>query len=58
MAKKQSFGDKVKRQREQGRQMVKIVSAEKKSNGHYRFKQKMVHVDDVQNELKAAKEAI
>lgn len=58
MAKKQSFGDKIKRQREQGRQMAKVVSAEKKPNGQYRFKQKMVHVDDVQDELKAAKKAI
>ena len=58
MAKKQSFGDKVKKQRQLGRQMAKIVSAEKKSNGEYRFKQKMVHVDEVQNELKAAKSAV
>ena len=58
MAKKQSFGDKVKKQREQGRQMVKIVSAEKKENGQYRFRQKMVRQEEVQNELKAAKEAI
>lgn len=58
MAKKQSFGDKVRKQRQAGRQMVKIVAAEKKSNGHYRFKQKMVHVEDVSAELKAAKEAL
>ncbi len=58
MAKKQSFGDKIRKQREQGRQMVKIVSAEKKVNGQYRFRQKMVHVDDVPNELKAAKDAV
>lgn len=58
MAKKQSFGDKIRKQRDAGRQMAKIVSAEKKSNGQYRFKYKMVHVDDVQKELKAAKESI
>ena len=58
MAKKQSFGDKVRRQREAGRQMAKIVSAEKKENGHYRFKQKMVHVEDVNEELKAAKQGV
>ena len=58
MAKKQSFGDKIKKKRELGRQMAKVVSAEKKPNGQYRFKQKMVHVDEVQKELKAAKDAI
>lgn len=58
MAKKQTFGDKVKRQRQAGRQMAKIVSAEKKENGHYRFKQKMVHVEDVKDELQAAKEGV
>jgi hypothetical protein len=58
MAKKQSFGDKIKKKRDLGRQMAKVVSAEKKSNGHYRFKQKMVHIDEVQKELKAAKDAI
>jgi len=34
--------------------MAKVVVAEKKANGQYRFKSKMVQVDDVQNELKAA----
>lgn len=34
--------------------MAKIVVAEKKENGQYRFKQKMVPVDSVQAELKAA----
>ena len=58
MAKKQSFGDKVKRQRQAGRQMAKIVAAEKKENGQYRFKQKMVRVEDVNDELKAAKEGV
>lgn len=57
MAKKQSFGDKIRKKRDTGRQMAKIVSAEKKANGQYRFKYKMVRVDDVQNELKAAKDA-
>lgn len=58
MAKKQSFGDKIRKRREHVRQMAKIVSAEKKANGQYRFKHKMVHVDDVQSELKAAKDAV
>lgn len=58
MAKKQTFGDKVRKQRQLGRQMAKIVSAEKKPNGSYRFKQKMVHVEDVNDELKSAKEGV
>ncbi len=58
MAKKQSFGDKIRRQRQTTKQMAKIVAAEKKSNGHYRFKEKMVDVDDVKDELNAAKQAI
>ena len=58
MAKKQSFGDKVKKQRDAGRQMVKIVAAEKKENGQYRFKAKMVRQEEVQAQLAAAKSAI
>lgn len=58
MAKKQTFGDKVRKQRETARQMAKIVAAEKKSNGRYRFKEKMVDVDDVKDELNAAKQAL
>ncbi len=34
--------------------MVKIVVAEKKENGQYRFRQKMVLAESVQDELKAA----
>jgi hypothetical protein len=34
--------------------MAKVVVAEKKENGQYRFRQKMVVMDDVQAELKAA----
>lgn len=58
MAKKQTFGDKVRRQRQAGKQMAKIVAAEKKPNGQYRFKMKMVNADDVSEELKAAKNAL
>lgn len=58
MAKKQTFGDKVRRQRGAGRQMAKIVSAEKKPNGQYRFKQKMVLAEEVAAEIKAAKEGL
>lgn len=58
MAKKQTFGDKVRKQRDAGKQMAKIVAAEKKSNGEYRFRQKMVNVNDVKDELNAAKQAL
>lgn len=58
MAKKQSFGDKVRKQRDAGRQMAKIVTAEKKPNGQYRFKQRMVRQEDIQNELTSAKKFV
>lgn len=35
--------------------MAKIVVAEKKPNGQYSFRQKMVALDDVQAELKSAR---
>lgn len=37
-----------------GKKMAKIVVAEKKANGEYRFRQKMVPIDLVQQELKAS----
>ncbi len=55
MAKRQSFGDKVRKQKEEVRKMAKVVIAEKKSNGQYRFREKMVQLDDVQAEIKAAR---
>ncbi len=55
MAKKQTFGDKVRQQKAEALRMAKVVIAEKKPNGQYRFRQKMVEIDDVQNELKAAR---
>jgi hypothetical protein len=55
MAKKQSFGDKVLAQKREAKKLAKIVVAEKKPNGHYSYKHKMVHVDDLQSELAAAK---
>ena len=55
MAKKQSFGDKVLRQKAEAKKMAKIIVATKKDNGHYCFTQKMVEQSDVQAELKAAK---
>jgi hypothetical protein len=41
----------------QSRKMAKIVVAEKKPNGEYRFRNKIVPLDDVKEELKAAKAA-
>ena len=35
--------------------MAKVVVAEKKENGQYSFRQKMVPLDQVQDELKAAR---
>ncbi len=36
--------------------MAKLVVAEKRENGSYGFRQKIVPLDDVEEELKAAKE--
>ena len=57
MAKKQSFGDKVLRQKADAKKMAKIIFAEKKDNGHHSFRSKMVDVSDVKAELAAAKKA-
>ncbi len=57
MAKAQTFGDKVRKTRATSRQMAKIVAAEKKANGHYSFRARMVSVDAVQDALNAAKKA-
>ena len=54
MAKKQTFGDKVKKKSLEAKRMAQIVVAEKKSNGHFRFKSKMVDSESVQAEIKAA----
>jgi hypothetical protein len=37
------------------RKMAKIIVAQKKENGAYSYKQRIVPLDDVQDELKAAK---
>ena len=37
-------------------QMAKLVVAEKRENGSYGFRQKIVPLDDVEEELDAAKE--
>jgi len=55
MAKKQSFGEKVRKQKQERRQMAKLVVAEKKTNGQYRFREKIVPFDDLQAELNAAR---
>ena len=38
------------------RQMAQLVLAEKRENGSYGFRKKMVPLDEVEEELKAAKE--
>lgn len=57
MAKKQSFGDKVLRQKAEAKKMARIVVAERKDNGQFRFRSKMVHQDTLQEEIKAARQA-
>ena len=56
MAKKQqSFAEKVAKTRGTGKTMAKLVISEKKANGHYRFKTRMVDVKSVKEEIEAAK---
>lgn len=55
MAKKQSFGDKVLRQKAEAKKMAKVIVATKKQNGHYCFTDKMVELSAVKDELKAAR---
>ncbi len=55
MAKKQTFGDKVLAQKRDAKKMAKLVIAEKKENGQYSYRHKMVDASDVQSELAAAK---
>ena len=56
MAKKsQSFADKVARHGGEARKMAKLVISEKKANGHYAFRTKMVPADDVKDEISKAK---
>jgi len=58
MAKKQSFGDKVRKQKAEAKRMAQIVVSEKKANGHFRFKTKMVDASVVKDELAAAKNTV
>ena len=56
MAKKVSKNQRTDRGKNaNAKKMAKIVVAEKKPNGQYRFRQKMVNVDDVQAELQASR---
>ncbi len=55
MAKTQSFGDKVRKKKVVTRRMAQIVISEKKANGHFRFKTKMVEMGKVKDEIAAAK---
>ena len=56
MAKALTFGEKVRKKRGPAKQMAKIVVAEKKANGQYSFRARMVPTDAVQEALKAAKQ--
>ena len=55
MAKRQSFGDKVRKQNATVKQMSKVILAEKKENGQYRFRSKMVPLDSVQDVISKAR---
>ncbi|HUF10197.1 MAG TPA: hypothetical protein VMO47_12815 [Rhodothermales bacterium] len=56
MAKKpQSFADKVAKVRGSKRNMAKLVVAEKKPNGSYSFRTRMVDAGSVKDELANAK---
>lgn len=55
MAKKQAFGDKVRKQKEEARKMAKVVVAQKKANGQYSYRQKMVPLEALDAELAAAR---
>ena len=59
MAKKVSKNQRTDRGKNtQRKRVAKMVVAEKKANGQYRFVQKIVELDDVQNHLNAAKSAL
>lgn len=59
MAKKVSKNQRTDRGRNiQRKRVAKMVVAEKKPNGQYRFVQKIVDLDNVQEELKTAKTAL
>ncbi len=56
MAKKVSKNQRTDRGKNvAARNMAKLVVAEKKANGQYSFRQKMVSLDELQAELQAAR---
>jgi hypothetical protein len=57
MAKQQSFGDKVLKKRAESKKMARMVIAERKENGHFRFRSKMVSQEDIRDEIKAARQS-
>ena len=56
MAKKsQSFAEKTARHGGEAKKMAKVVLSEKKENGHYSFRTKMVDVNDVKSTIAQSK---
>jgi len=56
MAKSQSFADKAaKGSRKDVKKMAKLVISQKKANGNYSFKTRMVSTDDVKGAIADAK---
>ena len=55
MAKSQSFADKTARQGGNVKKMAKLILSERKENGHFSFRTKMVDADNVKDELAKAK---
>ena len=42
-------------ERDESTEMARIIVAEKQESGRYRFRKKMVRLEDVQDELEAAR---
>ncbi len=57
MAKKQSFGDKVLRQKAEAKKMAKVIVSTKKENGHYSFQQRMIEASDVRSFVAESKKS-
>lgn len=38
-----------------GKNIVKVIISEKKENGHYRFREKIMPADEAKKEIKAAR---
>lgn len=52
MAKKQTFGDKVKKQQEQQKPVVKVIKGIRNANGSTKFVEELVQVDDLKEVTK------